>query len=132
MKTFGLTNRAVDNKTTIYIFVILLTLFGIMQYLSTPKEQFPEITFPYFLITTIQPGTSPMDIENLITRPIEKELKGINGIKHINSQSLQDVSLIIVEFDVNADETQAYLDVKKAVDESRAELPTDQIGRAHV
>ncbi len=125
MKTFGLSNRAVDNKTTIYIFVVLITLFGIMQYLSTPKEQFPEITFPYFMVTTIQPGTSPQDVENLITRPIEKELKGINGIKHINSQSLQDVSLIIVEFDVNADETQAYLDVKKAVDESRTELPTD-------
>jgi multidrug efflux pump subunit AcrB len=125
MKTFGLSNRAVDNKTTVYIFVILITLFGIMQYLSTPKEQFPEITFPYFMVSTIQPGMSPMDIENLITRPIEKELKGINGIRHINSQSLQDVSLIIVEFDVNADGTQAYLDVKKAVDDSRTDLPND-------
>jgi multidrug efflux pump len=125
MKTFGLSNRAVDNKTTVYIFVILITLFGIMQYLSTPKEQFPEITFPYFLITTIQPGMSPLDVENLITRPIEKELKGINGIRHINSQSLQDVSLIVIEFDVNSDETQAYLDVKKAVDDSRTELPND-------
>lgn len=125
MKTFGLSNRAVDNKTTVYIFVIFITLFGIMQYLSTPKEQFPEITFPYFMVTTIQPGTSPVDVENLITRPIEKELKGINGVKHINSESLQDVSLIIVEFDVNANETQAYLDVKKAVDDSRTELPSD-------
>ena len=125
MKKFGLSNKAVENKTTVYIFTVLITLFGIMQYLSTPKEQFPEITFPYFMISTIQPGTSPIDIENLITRPIEKELKGINGIKHLNSQSRQDVSLIVVEFDVNVDETQAYLDVKKAVDDSRTELPSD-------
>jgi multidrug efflux pump subunit AcrB len=125
MKNFGLSNRAIDNKTTVYIFTILITIFGIMQYLTTPKEKFPEITFPYFMITTIHPGTSPVDVENLITRPIEKELKGINGIKHINSQSLQDVSLIVVEFEVNINDTKAYLDVKKAMDDSRTELPTD-------
>lgn len=125
MKEFSLTNRAVDNKVTIYIFAVLLTIFGIIQYMSTPKERFPEVVFPYFMISTIYPGTSPTDIENLVTRPIEKELKGIKGIKHINSQSLQDVSLIIVEFDVHADEIRAYLDVKKAVDDSRVDLPTD-------
>ena len=64
-------------------------------------------------------------MENLVTRPIEKELKGISGIKHIKSQSLQDFSLIVVEFEVNADEMQAYLDVKKAIDDSRADLPND-------
>jgi len=125
MKEFGLSNSAIDNKTTVYIFTILLVIFGIMQYIDTPKEKFPEIVFPYFMITTIHPGTSPTDVENLITRPIEKELKGINGIKHINSNSLQDVSLIVVEFDVQTDETQAYLDVQKAVNDARTELPND-------
>jgi multidrug efflux pump subunit AcrB len=125
MKYFKLSNWAVDNRITVYIFTALLTIFGVMQYLSTPKEKFPEIVFPYFMVTTINPGTSPTDIENLITQPIEKKLKGIKGIRHINSQSLQDASLIVIEFDVNADEIQAYLDVKKAVDDSRAELPND-------
>ena len=125
MKEFTLSNKAVDSRKTVYIFTALLVVFGIMQYLSTPKEKFPEVVFPYFSITTINPGTSPTDIENLITRPIEKELKSINGIKHINSQSLQDVSLIIVEFEVNIDEMQAYLDVRQAVDDARSELPND-------
>ncbi|MFZ0389038.1 MAG: efflux RND transporter permease subunit, partial [Calditrichia bacterium] len=125
MKEFKLSNLAVDNKTTIYIFTFILIIFGIMQYLSTPKEKFPDIVFPYFMITTINPGTSPVDVENLITRPIEKELKGIDGIKHITSQSLQDYSVVVVEFEVAADETQAYLDVKQAVDDSRADLPND-------
>ncbi len=125
MKEFKLSSRAVDSRTTVYIFTVLLAIFGIMQYLTTPKEKFPEIVFPYFMITTINPGTSPSDMENLISRPIEKELKGINGIRHINSQSLQDVSLIIVEFEVDADETRAYLDVKQAVDDARTELPND-------
>lgn len=125
MKEFKLSNKAIDSRKTVYIFTILLVLYGIIQYMSTPKEKFPEVVFPYFMITTLNPGTSPTDIENLITRPIEKELKGINGIKHINSQSLQDVSLIVVEFEVNADEMQAYLDVRQAVDDSRSELPND-------
>lgn len=93
--------------------------------MTTPKEMFPDVVFPYFMITTIHPGTSPADMENLITRPIEKELKGISGIKHIRSQSLQDFSLIVVEFEVNEDEMQAYLDVKKAIDDSRTDLPNN-------
>ncbi|KAA3661230.1 MAG: AcrB/AcrD/AcrF family protein [Calditrichaeota bacterium] len=105
--------------------MVLITLYGIMQYIATPKEKFPDVVFPLFMITTIQPGTSPADIENLITRPIEKELKGISAIKDLNSQSMQDVSLIAAEFDVDADEMQAYLDVKKALDDARTELPTD-------
>ena len=124
-KEFKISNIAVDKKTTIYIFTVILIIFGMMQYVTTPKEMFPDVPFPYFMITTIHPGTSPADMENLVTRPIEKELKGITGIKHLKSQSLQDFSLIIAEFEVNADEMQAYLDVKKAIDDSRADLPNN-------
>ena len=124
-REFKLSNIAVDKKTTVYIFIAIITIFGIMQYLTTPKEMFPDVVFPYFMITTINPGTSPADMENLITRPIEKELKGITGIKHLKSQSLQDFSLIIVQFEVTADEIQAYLDVKKAIDDARDDLPND-------
>ncbi|MCA9734322.1 MAG: efflux RND transporter permease subunit [Deferribacteres bacterium] len=125
MKHFKLSNKAIENRTTVYVFMVLLTIYGIMQYIATPKEKFPDVVFPYFMITTIQPGTSPADMENLISRPIEKELKGISEIKKLTSQSMQDVSLIIAEFDVTADEMQAYLDVKKAIDDARTELPTD-------
>jgi multidrug efflux pump subunit AcrB len=122
---FKISNLAVENRTTVYIFTILLIIFGIMQYNSTPKEKFPEIVFPYFMIGTLHPGTSPVDVENLITRPIEKNLKGIDGVKHINSQSIQDYSSIFIEFELSADEVQAYLDVKQAVDDARSDLPAD-------
>ena len=124
-KEFKLTNLAVENKTTIYIFTIVLAIFGIMQYASTPKEQFPDIVFPFFMINTIHPGTSPADMENLITSPIEKGLKGIDGIKNISSKSLQDFSLVVAEFEVNADETQAYLDVKQSIDDVHSKLPSN-------
>jgi len=124
-KEFKPTNVAIVNRTTIYIFTVLLVIFGIIQYRATPKEKFPEIVFPYFMIGTIHPGTAPADVENLITRPIEKQLEGIDGVKQISSNSIQDYSSIFVEFELSADETQAYLDVKQAVDDARSELPTD-------
>ena len=124
-KEFKLTNLSVANKTTIYIFIMILVIFGFMQYDATPKEKFPEIVFPYFMVSTIHPGTSPADMENLITRPIEKHLKGIDGVKHISSNSIQDFSSIFIEFELTADEMQAYIDVRQAVDDARAELPSD-------
>lgn len=124
-KEFKLTNLAVENRMTVSIFTAILIIFGIMQYNSTPKEEFPEIVFPYFMISTFHPGTSPADVENLITRPIEKHLKGINGVKEIDSNSIQDFSSIFIEFELSADETQAYLDVKQAIDDARTDLPTD-------
>jgi multidrug efflux pump subunit AcrB len=124
-KEFKPTNLAIANRTTVYIFTVLLVVFGIIQYRATPKEKFPEIVFPYFMVGTIHPGTSPADVENLITQPIEKQLKGIDGVKEISSNSIQDYSSIFVEFEISADETQAYLDVKQAVDDARSELPPD-------
>lgn len=131
-KEFKLTNLSVANKTTIYIFTVILVIFGFMQYDATPKEKFPEIVFPYFMVSTINPGTSPADMENLITRPIEKQLKGIDGVKHINSNSIQDFSSIFIEFELTADEMQAYLDVRQAVDDARGELPSDLFSEPEV
>jgi multidrug efflux pump len=125
IREFKPTNAAVDGRTTILIFTLLLVVFGVMQYEAIPKEEMPEIVFPYYMIGTIHPGTSPADIENLITRPLEKRLKGINGVKEISSNSIQDYSSIFIEFELSADETQAYLDIKQAVDDARSELPTD-------
>jgi len=124
-KGFKLTDLAVENRTTIYIFTILLVIFGISQYQSTPKEKMPEIVFPYYMVGTIYPGTSPADMENLVTRPLEKQLKGVDGVKEISSQSIQDYSSIFIEFELSVDDLQAYLDVKQAVDDALSDLPSD-------
>lgn len=127
MKTrrFRPTEFAIDNKLTIYFFIVLLIIFGILSYRNTPKEAFPEIVFPYFSITTVYPGTSPSDMENLVTRPIENELKKVKGIKMISSNSLQDFSLIFIEFETNIEDRVAQQDVKDAVDRAKQELPND-------
>ncbi len=122
---FGLTTWAVDNAMSIFILTFMILLFGVQAFNSIPKEQFPEVSMPQVFINTPYPGNSAVDIENLVTRPLEKELKSLEGLKDLESTSMQDFSIIQAEFnsDVNIDE--AILDVKDAVDKAKAELPDD-------
>jgi len=124
-KEFKLSSWAIDNRIAIYIFTVFITVAGIMTYLSLPKESFPDIVLPKYIITTIYGGNSPENIENTITKPLEKKLKSIPGIKKITSTSLQDVSLIIVEFNSDIKPDKARQDVKDKVDEARTDLPAD-------
>jgi multidrug efflux pump subunit AcrB len=94
-----------------------------MAYKALPKENFPDITVPTIYISTVNGGNSPTNIENTITKPIEKRLKSISGIKKFNSTSMQDVSVIVVEFHTTIDVAVAKQKVKDAVDEARGEMP---------
>lgn len=126
-KQFKPTSWAVDNRTAIYIIAILITVYGLMKFNSMPKEQFPDIVVPTVSVVTVYIGNSPKDIENLVTRPIEKELKGITGakVKKIQSTSQADYSMIVVEFDTDVKTELAKQKVKDAIDKARADLPTD-------
>lgn len=122
-KEFKPSSWAIDNKVTIYLVTIFLSLAGIMAYRSLPKEQFPDITVPTIFISTVNGGNSPTNIENTITKQIEKRLKAVSGIKKFTSNSLQDVSVIVVEFRTTVDVAVAKQKVKDAVDEARADMP---------
>jgi len=124
-RKFKPTFMALANKNTIYILTLFLIVAGWMGYTSMQREQFPEIVIPYISVSTPHPGNSPLDIENLITRPLEKELKDLNGVKKMSSNSFQDMSLIIVEFEADVSVDQAKLDVKDKVDKALSELPDD-------
>lgn len=123
IKEFKPSSWAIDNKMTIYLVTIFISIAGIMTYNSLPKENFPDITVPTIYINTINWGNSPTNIENTITKPIEKRLKGVSGIKKFNSTSLQDVSVIVVEFRTDVKVEVAKQKVKDAVDEARADMP---------
>lgn len=126
-KPFKLTSWSVDNKTTIYIITILVTLYGLWRFNTMPKEQFPDIVVPTISVTTVYFGNSAKDIENLVTRPIEKEIKAISGAKvnKVQSTSQQDFSLIVVEFDTDVKTDVARQKVKDAIDRARTDLPND-------
>ncbi len=125
MKEFKLTSWSIDNSTSVFIITILITMAGLLSYLAIPKEQFPDVTVPQIFVTTIYPGASPSDMEQLVTKPIEKQLKGLTGVKKITSSSVQDFSSIIVEFNTDLDVATCKQRVKDGVDKAKRDLPTD-------
>ena len=122
---FKVTNLSLRNKTTVFILTTLLTLFGIFSYKSMPKSLYPDIVMPTIMVQTLYPGNSPADIENLITRPLEKEIKSVKGLKKLTSTSVQDNSSVIVEFNTDVELKVALQDVKDAVDKAKSDLPSD-------
>lgn len=122
-REFKLSTLAIENSTSVFVIMFLIIILGVLSYWSMPKENYPEINIPKMYVGTAYPGNSPLDIENLITRPIEKEINTITGIDLISSNSIQDFSSITIDFDLNVDPSKALQDVKDAVD--RAELPND-------
>ncbi len=124
-RDFFLSTWSVDNRTSIFILTIMILLFGYFGYRNMPKEQFPEVELPTIYINTPYFGNSAADIENLVTREIEKELQGVEGVKNIKSTSLQDYSVVIVEFEAEEDIDAALDRVKDAVDIAKSELPND-------
>jgi multidrug efflux pump len=125
LREFGLSTLAVDNGTSVFLLTFMVLLFGVGSYNSMPKESFPEIPWPKIYINSVYFGNSAADIENLVTRPIEKELATISELKTVTSSSLQDFSLIVAEFNPDIDIEDASRKVKDAVDRSKSELPND-------
>ena len=124
-KEFKPSSWAIDNKTTVFIITIMLTVMGISTYNALPKELYPDITMPTVYVATIYPGSSPADMENLITKELEKEIGSISGINKIISNSVQDFSSIQVEFVSGTDIDEANQKVKDAVDKAKPNLPGD-------
>jgi multidrug efflux pump len=127
VKGFVITNWAINNKTAIYLLMLIVSGWGISTFITTPKEQFPDIVIPTIYVSTTYVGNSPKDVENLITRPIEKQIKSITGAKinKLTSTSVQDYSAIMVEFETDVQTDVALQKVKDAVDKSKIDLPTD-------
>jgi multidrug efflux pump len=125
VREFRLTTLALQNRNTVFLLIGLLVIFGLMAYRTMPMELFPQVNLPYVFVNTIYAGNSPVDIENLITRPLEKEINTISGIKQLRSVSSQDNSNIFIEFNSNVKIEKALQDVKDAVDKGKSELPND-------
>jgi len=124
-KEFSLSSFAVNNATSIFLITFMILLFGLRSYNSMPKEMYPDASLPTIYINTPYFGNSAVEIENLITRPLEKEIEAINEIKNVNSSSVQDFSVIIAEFVTDVTMQEAVQKIKDAVDKAKSELPTD-------
>ncbi len=124
-KEFKPSSWAIENRTAIYVLTVIIAVIGYFSYIGLPKENFPEVVIPKIFIQTVYPGTSPANMENLVTKQIEKQLKSASGLKRITSNSYQDFSVITAEFNTNVETRDAKQRVKDAVDKARQDLPSD-------
>ncbi len=120
-----ISDTAVKKSVTTMVLAVIIMVFGVYSYLILPRENEPDITIPYVFVSTSYRGVSPTDIETAVTIEIEKKLKGLDGIKKIQSVSSEGLSSINIEFVTNTDIDKALQDVKDKVDEAKGELPAD-------
>ncbi len=106
------------------IVIMLLTLLGALSFLTMPRSEDPQFDFPMVIVTVTYPGTSPLDMEKLVTDPVEEELNELEDIKELRTRIMDGVTIIEIEFNFGVDEDEKFDDVTQAMSEIRAELPS--------
>ncbi len=115
-KEFGLSSWAINNKTTIYVLILVFFYLGISAFFEMPRENFPEVNETKIYVSTLFPGNTAEDIEKLITDPLEDELKTVSNVVEITSTSQEDYSMVIIEFDEGITVEEAKLKVKDEIE----------------
>ena len=115
----------VDHSTTVFIAAMAVFVFGVLAWVTLPRESSPDITIPVVIVSTPYVGVSPADVENLVSVPIENELASLRGIEKLTSTSAEGVSIVAVEFEPESNIEDALQRVRDRVSRARPKLPTD-------
>ena len=110
---------------TVFVLMVALLVAGVFSYIGIPKEDSPDIDVPVFYVSVAQQGISPEDAERLLVRPLETELRGLDGLKEITAIAAEGHAGIVLEFDISFDKDEAMSDVRDKVDAAKGELPAD-------
>src|SRR5690554_8151756 len=103
-------------------------LIGFSTLINIPKESSPDVTVPFVYVSVVHDGISAEDADTLIFKPLEKELRSIDGLKEMVSTATTSHLSIMLEFYTDIDIDQALIDVRQKVDDAKSDLP--EIGRA--
>ena len=109
-------------RTTLSI-MLMLAMSGYVVYLGIALESNPDVSVPVVVVVIPHEGISPQDAERLITKPMELELRSIEGIDELSSLSAEGAATIIIQFDASFVADQAVSDVREAVDKAKAKIP---------
>ncbi len=116
---------AIDRWRTSLLILFTGLLAGLMSYINLPKESDPDIPVPFIYVGVPLEGASPEDAERLIVRPLETELRSLEGVKELNCNALVGMGMCVIEFEVNFDQNQALIDVRDKVDNARRRFPAE-------
>ncbi len=120
-----ISNLAIERRSTVFALMLIIVIVGVYSYLVLPRESTPDITIPVVLVVTPYEGVASADIENLITHPIERKLKGLKEVEEIRSISAEGSSMITVKFQPQVDIDNAMQWVRDKVDQAKGDLPDD-------
>jgi CzcA family heavy metal efflux pump len=116
---------ALKRQVTVLALLLLMVVAGVYCYVTLPRESFPDITIPYVFVTTTYEGVAPEDMEELITIPIERKLKGIDDVEEIRSTSAEGLSTVAIKFLPKIDIDDALQKVRDKVDQAKSDLPAE-------
>lgn len=116
-------DAALSRSRTVISVLVLLLVAGFISYVNIPKEARPDVNVPIIYVSMSLKGISPEDAERLLVRPMESEVKSIEGIKEIRSSAFQGGANVLLEFEAGFNADNALADVREKVDIAKAELP---------
>ena len=93
----GIIDYALRNRAAVFTLIMMIVTLGLRSYLTLPRESSPDVTVPFAYVSTFYFGTSPEDMENLITEKLETSLSEIENIKEMRSMSGEGLSSISIE-----------------------------------
>jgi HAE1 family hydrophobic/amphiphilic exporter-1 len=114
---------AIRRPVTVFIFAVAAVVFGVVAFRNLAVNLLPDITYPSLTIRTTLEGTAPVEIESLLTRPVENAVGVVNNVVRVTSSSRADVSEVVLEFAWGTNMDFAALDVRERLD--RIRLPAD-------
>jgi len=118
-------DAAVARSRPVLLILALVLISGSVAYLSIPKESDPDVAIPIIYILVPHDGISAQDAERLLVRPMEKELRNVEGLKEMRASAREGQATITLEFEAGFDSDQALNDVREKVDIAKVELPDD-------
>ncbi|MBE0340328.1 efflux RND transporter permease subunit, partial [Paenibacillus sp. 28ISP30-2] len=114
---------SIRRPVTVFMLIIALLIGGGIFALRLPVEQMPDMKLPIAVVATSIPNSTPTEVEELVTKPIEKSLASIENVDTIQSESSEGTSMVIIQFNWGVDINQATLDMRDKIDGVRGSLP---------
>lgn len=121
----SLIDLALSRSRLVLAALVLLLLAGWVTWLEIPKEAEPDVRIPIIYVSMVHQGISPEDAERLLVRPMEQELRGVEGIKEMRATAYEGGAFVLLEFEAGFNAAKALSDVREKVDIAKPELPTE-------
>ena len=121
----AITKLILRRPVSTFLAVLSLLFFGFIAFTTMKMELLPDMNFPYMIVSTVYPGASPEDIDELVSKPIEEEVSLLSDVEEVQSRSMENVSMVIVRYRYGTNMDRAYDKLKKKLDVLKGNLPDD-------